>query len=165
MPSAARQIQSDARAHVNASEFNQTQKKRQGTVVALQTKTFVFPKGALVAGVLVAFSMCFLMLYRFGMIAEMNMSLGKMNREYASLKESGRMMKVEIESSLQLDGIREQAEKQFGMHEPTTNQIIPVRVPKSTYSVISDPLYIQTLKNPGRNVMSRILDVFGAVVP
>ena len=75
------------------------------------------------------------------------------------------MLKVEIESSLQLDAIRVAAESRFAMHEPSTNQVVPVRVPKSQFSVVTDPAYIQAAAKPERGLLAKALDALGAVMP
>ena len=62
--------------------------REPGTVVALQTVTIGFPKKSLVFGILMAFALCFTILYRYGMVSEMNLKLGKMNREYTQLRET-----------------------------------------------------------------------------
>ena len=143
----------------------QTQVRGRGTVVALQTVTVGFPKKSLVFGILMAFALCFTILYRYCMVSEMNLQLGRMNREYSLLRENGRMLKVEIESSLQLDAIRMAAEARFAMHEPSMNQVVPVLVPKSQYSIVTDPAYIHSVSDPGRSLVNRILDAMGAVMP
>ena len=161
MAASARQYQAET------VEVPQPRKSQdgKGTVVALQTITIGFPKKSLVFGILAAFAMCFLILYRYGLLSEMNLKLGQMNRACANLRESGRVLKVEIETSLQLEDIRNEAVARFSMHEPATNQVVPVRVPKSQYSVVSDPRYIQSVSDPNRGLITRALDVLDAVLP
>ena len=136
-----------------------------GSVVALQTVSIGFPKKSLILGIVTAFALCFLILFRYGMLAEMNLELGQMNRVATSLRESGRILKVEIESNLQLDEIRNVAVERFDMHEPAANQVVNVRVPKSQYSVVSDPMYIQSVSDPRRGLLTRAMDAINAVLP
>ena len=161
MAASARQYQAET-VEVTQSRKSQDAK---GTVVALQTVTIGFPKKSLVFGIMVAFAMCFLILYRYGLLSEMNLKLGQMSRTCANLRESGRVLKVEIESTLQLEGIRNEAVTRFGMHEPATNQVVSVRVPKSQYSIVSDPAYIQSVSDPNRDLITRALDALDAVLP
>ncbi len=143
----------------------QAMPREKGTVVALQTVTVGFPKKSLVFGIMMAFFLCFTILYRYGMVSEMNLQLGRMNRDYSVLRESGRILKVEIESGLNLDVIRAAAEDRFGMHEPSTNQVVPVRVPKSQYSIVTDPGYIHSVSDPKRSLLTRAVDALGAIMP
>ena len=138
---------------------------QQGTVVTLQTVSVEFPKKSLVFGILMAFSLCFLILVRYGAMSELNLEIGRMNREYAALKETGRMLQVEIESGLQLDAIRAAAEAQLGMHTPSMNQVVAVQVPKSAYSVVSDTEYILAARSGERSVWSRLAERMEAVLP
>jgi hypothetical protein len=157
-----------AQQYQNQPETSPGSQKRpggKGVVVALQTVTIGFPKKSLVFGILAAFAMCFLILYRYGLLSEMNLKLGQMNRTCINLRETGRVLKVEIESDLQLDEIRNAAVTRFGMHEPSTNQVVSVRVPKSQYSVVSDPGYIQSVSDPKRGIITRALDALDAVLP
>lgn len=134
-----------------------------GSVVTLQTVSVAFPRASLIFGILTAFGLCFLILFRYGAIAEMNLDLGRKTAELASLKETGRMLEVEIESGLQLDMIRQIAEESLGMHEPATNQVVPVNVPKSAYSVVSDPAYIKAAQSSGGNLWTRLAQAMGAI--
>jgi hypothetical protein len=161
-------MSASARQYRNQPETTENSQKRpagKGVVVALQTVTIGFPKKSLVFGILAAFAMCFLIVYRFGLLSEMNLKLGQMNRTCTSLRETGRVLKVEIESDLQLEDIRNAAVTRFGMHEPATNQVVAVRVPKSQYSIVSDPAYIQSVSDPNRGFITRVLDALDAVIP
>lgn len=142
-----------------------TGSKKQGSVVTLQTVSVEFPKKSLVFGIMAAFCLCFLILVRYGIMAELNLEIGQMNRDYAMLKETGRMLQVEIESNLQLDVIRTMAETELGMHAPSMNQVISVQVPKSAYSVVSDAAYLSRMDAGDRSVWSRLAERMGAVVP
>ncbi len=169
MSVAARSLQPERTQYSNKPKYNdkplsQTAIK-ESSVVALQTVRIQFPKKSMVFGVIVSFCLCFLILYRYGVLAEMNLQLGKMNRECAVLKDSGRMLKVDIESSIQLDRVRELAKNEYAMHEPISNQIIPVSIPKSQYSVIKDPTYINELSDAKRTFFTWALDSIGAALP
>ena len=134
-----------------------------GSVVTLQTVSVAFPRGSLIFGILAAFGLCFLILFRYGVIAEMNLDLGRKTADLAALKETGRMLEVEIESGLQLDMIRQIAEENLGMHEPATNQVVPVSVPKSAYSVVSDLSYIRSAEQGGGTLWTRLAQIMGAM--
>ncbi len=138
--------------------------KRQGAVITLQTVAVAFPRKSLIFGILMAFGLCFLILTRYGAMAELNLELGKLNREYAALKEAGRMLQVEIESGLQLDAIRAAAESELDMHAPAMNQVVSVQVPKSAYSVVSDDTYLSRLNEGGNSFWADIAERMGAVV-
>ncbi len=141
----------------------ETEPRLTGSVVSLQTVSVAFPRGSLLFGILAAFGLCFLILFRYGVIAEMNYDLGRKTAELTSLKEAGRMLEVEIESGLQLDMIRQIAEENLGMHEPATNQVVPVNVPKSAYSVVSDLSYVRTAEQGGGTLWTRLAQIMGAM--
>ncbi len=143
----------------------QKNQQKSGSIVVLQTVTVRFPKASLVFGVLFAFCLCFFVLYRYSTLSEMNFRLNQLNSECADIKESSRMLKVDIESSLKLDNIREIAENRYGMHDPITNQIVPVHVPKSQYSVVVDSAYIAEKAETGKGLFAWALDTIGAVLP
>ena len=111
-----------------------------------------------------AFGLCFLILTRYGAMAEINLELGRLNREYAALKETGRMLQVEIESGLQFDVIRAAAESELGMHAPAMNQVVSVQVPKSAYSVVSDDAYLSRVNDGGQSFWAGLAERMGAVV-
>lgn len=139
--------------------------KQPGSVVTLQTVSIVFPIKSLIFGILAAFGLCFLILVRYGALAELNLEIGRMNREYASLKEAGRMMRVEIESGLALDAIRQAAETDLGMHAPLMNQVISVSVPKSAYSVVADAGYIHKASSGEQSVWNRMAERMESLLP
>ncbi|MGI6049328.1 MAG: cell division protein FtsL [Acetivibrionales bacterium] len=87
-------------------------------------------------------SVCFVVLYRFCCISEMNTQMGALKAEYDELRDENRKLNVEIETGIDLDRVKEIAEVQLNMHAPDQNQLVLVNVPKSDYSVVMDYDYI-----------------------
>ncbi len=87
-------------------------------------------------------SVCFVILYRFCAISEMNTQMGKLKTKYDELRDENRMLNVAIETSIDLDRVKEIAEVNLNMHAPDQNQLVLVNVPKSDYSVVMDYNYI-----------------------
>lgn len=111
-----------------------------------------------------AFALCFLMVLRFSQISDLNYQLGELTRAHDALRETNRMLKVEIESAIVLDVVRETAMTRFGMHEPTINQIIGVSVPKTSYSVVLDKDYITKANHAGDDLLTRVGDAMGTII-
>lgn len=87
-------------------------------------------------------SVCFVILYRFCAISEMNARMGMLTTKYNGLRDENRKINVAIETSINLDRVKEIAEAELNMHVPDQNQLVLVNVPKSDYSVVMDYNYI-----------------------
>ena len=81
-------------------------------------------------------SMCFVVLYRFSILSDLNATMNRMNEEYNALRNENRLLKVEIETNIDLDRVKQVAETEMGMHKPDRYQIVPVSVPKNDYNVV-----------------------------
>ena len=107
--------------------------------------------------------MGFVVLYRFSVLADLNSAMNRMNEEYNALRNENRLLKVEIETSIDLDKVKQVAETEMGMHKPDRFQIIPVSVPKNDYNVVLDQQYIdQATKNNQKPFLKGMLDAIQA---
>jgi len=121
------------------------------------------PKARLVFAVLFVAGVCFVILYRFCLITELNSHMGTLTEQYNRLRDENRMLNVEIETSIDLNRVKEIAETKLKMHTPDSYQMVLVSVPKSNYSVVLDHDYIDnTVRNS--SLMERIIDTAKAVL-
>ncbi|MCX7710933.1 MAG: cell division protein FtsL [Clostridia bacterium] len=95
-------------------------------------------KAKMVWTILVVFAMCLAVMYRYAMITEMNYNVYKQSKVYNDLRNENSNIKVQIEKQLDLNNIREIAEKKLGMQKPDKHQRIYVKVPKYDYTKVAD---------------------------
>ena len=91
----------------------------------------------LILGILVVFSLIFLIIYRYALITELNYNIDKSNKSYSEIKNENSILKVDIEKDTDLNKIKQIAEEKLGMHKPDKFQLIYVNVPKNDYSIVS----------------------------
>jgi hypothetical protein len=90
--------------------------------------------------------------------------MGALNEQYNRLRDENRMLNVEIETSIDLNRIKEIAETKLNMHTPERYQMVLVSVPKSNYSVVLDHEYIDnSVQNS--SLMEKIINTAKAVLP
>lgn len=142
----------------------QTAPAEQPRVISLRSTEIVLPKARIVLMTMVAFALAFLIVHRFSVISDMNYQLGKLTTRYDTLRESNRMLKVDIESAISLDVVREAAATRFGMHEPGQSQLISVNVPKTGYSVVADSGYIGETENLNEDFLTRAVSFLSMLV-
>ncbi|MGI6123790.1 MAG: cell division protein FtsL [Acetivibrionales bacterium] len=122
------------------------------------------PKAKLVFSVLFVVSVCFVILYRFCVITDLNSRMGALNEKYNRLRDENRMLNVDIETSIDLNRVKEIAETKLHMHTPESYQLVLVSVPKSNYSVVLDHEYIDnTTKNT--SLMEKVINTAKAILP
>lgn len=86
----------------------------------------------------VLFCMCFVVMYRYAIITEMNYNVYKQNQKYNDIKNENSNLKVQIEKELNLNNIKEIAEKELGMQKPDRYQKSYVKVPKYDYTRVAE---------------------------
>lgn len=117
------------------------------------------PKARMILGILFVVSMAFIIIYRYSVIAELNYTMGVLTEQYNELKDENRKLEVAIETSINLDRVKEIAETKLGMHQPEHYQIVLVNVPKNNYSVVVDQAYI----NENTKNASLVESLLGAI--
>jgi cell division protein FtsL len=123
------------------------------------------PKAKLFFAILAMFSICFVILYRFSALAEMNYQMGVMTKEYDKLRDENRKLKVEIETSINLSNVEKLAMEKLGMHKPDKSQLVPVSIPKNNYSVVLNEQYIQNAGSTGGSFIENALNALQAAFP
>jgi cell division protein FtsB len=149
---------------LKTSQLN-TENKKVNTPETTRRIRSSVPKGLLFMGIILSVTMCFIVVNRYSVIAEMNFQMSQMNSDYHTLRESNNLKKVEIETSLNLGLIRSQAENELGMHEPDLNQVVNVNVPVSSYSVILNQDYIEQATNEDSSIFGSAAKIFSSIFP
>lgn len=122
------------------------------------------PKVQMIFIVVFMVAVSFVILYRYTTISEMNYKMGMLTQEYDKLRDENRALKVDIETSINLDYVKEYAETHLKMHKPDSYQLVLVDVPKSDYSVVLDQSYIDDATE-NTSLMSSIVNLFKAILP
>ena len=147
-------------------EARQPEKSRPKSSRAAVPAYAHVPKARLFFCVVALALMGFVVLYRFSVLADLNSAMNRTNEEYNALRNENRLLKVEIETSIDLDKVKQVAETEMGMHKPDRFQIIPVSVPKNDYNVVLDQQYIdQATKNNQKPFLKGMLDAIQAAFP
>lgn len=123
------------------------------------------PKAKLIFCIVALAAMCFVVLYRFTILSDLNTAMNKLNEQYDELRDQNRRLKVEIETSIDLDKVQQIAETELGMHKPDQYQIVAVSVPKNDYNVVLDQEYIDETSGSGKTFIEGILDTIRAAFP
>lgn len=137
--------------------------ERKQTVRPIPQKSDI-PKAKLVFAVLFVVGVCFVILYRFCAITDMNSRMGKLNDKYNQLRDENRILNVAIETSIDLNRVKEIAETKLNMHTPERYQMVLVSVPKSNYSVVLDHEYIDNAVQKS-SLMEKVIKTAKAILP
>jgi len=122
------------------------------------------PKVQMIFCVIFMVAVSFIILYRYSVISELSNRMGVLTKEYNTLRDENRMLKVEIEKSINLNYVKEIAETKLNMHKPYSYQLVLVDVPKSDYNVVVNQSYIEeATKNA--SLLGKIMDTVKAILP
>lgn len=92
----------------------------------------------MVLNIFIVFSLCFGVIFRYALITELNYKINKTNISYNDIKNENSRLKVDVEKQMDLQKIREIAEKKLGMQKPDKFQIAYVNVPKTDFTIVAD---------------------------
>jgi cell division protein FtsL len=98
----------------------------------------------MVFNILIVFVLIFSVMYRYALITELNYKINKTNISYNEIKNENSRLKVDVEKQMDLQKIKEIAEKKLGMQKPDKYQIEYVNVPKSDYTRVADAAKIDS---------------------
>jgi cell division protein FtsL len=150
------------------STERQVGEQRIGKKVSKQTRSYQqtssMPKARMVFALLFITAVCFVILYRFSVITELNSTMGELTAQYNLLRDENRKLKVDIETSIDLDYVRQIAETKLNMHKPDQYQLVLVSVPKSNYSVVLNYDYIDETTQK-TSLVDKIMKTVRAVLP
>lgn len=108
--------------------------------VLKQKKKYKSNRGTKLKAVLLiiaAFVMCYFVILRYTVITELNYKIIKESKNYENVRNEYVQLKVDIDKSLDLQKIREIAEKKLGMQKPDRFQMVYVNVPKSDFTKVA----------------------------
>ncbi|HOM01204.1 MAG TPA: cell division protein FtsL [Acetivibrio sp.] len=106
-------------------------------------------KRKIVFCLIAVFAMGVLAMYRYSHITEMNYEIDRQLKAYNEIKNENIRIQVEIENSIDIQKIKEYAEKELGMHKPDKHQITYVKVPQSDLTIVSEAAKQEEMKNAG----------------
>lgn len=115
-------------------------------------------KFKLLLNVFAVFAICFIIIFRYALITELNYKINKSNISYNEIKNENSRIKVELEKDMDLHKVKEVAESRLGMQKPDKFQIVYVNVPKSDFTIVSDSAKDEKFKG---NVFMGILNKIG----
>lgn len=124
-------------------EINSLLKEKKNEKVIARTRLKI------IACILAAFAACWFIMYRYAMITELNYALGDAGRQYNELLDSNARLRVDIEKQLDLQKIREIAEKKYGMHKPDIYQTFYVKIDKNDHVLVSEEYRSRNTAEPG----------------
>jgi len=87
---------------------------------------------------LAIFASCFLLVYRYAIITDLNYRINDTYKKYNELRNENSRMAVEIGKEMSLSKIKEIAENRLGMQKPDRYQMVQIRVPKTDFTVVAD---------------------------
>ena len=105
-------------------------KKKQKTNFKSKFKAIVL--------VLLIFSACLTITYRYALITELNYNYSTMEARYNKLRNENSSLQVAIEKETDLTKIKQIAEEKLNMHSPDKFQIVYMRVPRTDVTIIAD---------------------------
>lgn len=85
---------------------------------------------------LIVFGACFLLMYRYAIITQMNNNIIEYEKNLARLQKENSLLRVEIEKALDIDQIQQIAENRLGMQKPDRSQIVYMNIQKSDSTVV-----------------------------
>jgi cell division protein FtsL len=143
--STAQNIQYDA---YNENTTLKNKRKRM-SYRKIKTKMFVMT--------LMFFSCGMMIMYRYALITDMNYQIEDARAKHNRMENDNLMIRMKIQSELDLSKLREVAESRLGMREPRGDQIVKINVAREDYieTVAEKPykesnLMLTTLDHLGR---------------
>lgn len=118
-------------------------------------------KKRIVVNIFLIFGMCAIIMMRYAQISQMNYDNNKLSKEYVTLQNDNARTGIEIEKAMDLNNIREVAEKNLNMHKPDKSQIVYISVPKKDVTILAakqESKVITAVKDIGSSI-KRFLNV------
>ncbi len=125
-----------------------------------KTKSNIKAKLKMVSLVLLSFSLCLILMYRYAIITQLSYDLNKKTASYEKFQDSNTKLQIEIEEQVSLDRVKLVAEEKLGMHKPNKYQIVNVGVPRESYTQIRDGYEFAKQKE---NIFLALIDKVGKV--
>jgi cell division protein FtsL len=97
--------------------------------------------------VLAIFALGCMAMYRNAQITEMNYAIDRQMKDYNEIKNENIRLKVAIENSINIQNVKEYAEKKLGMHMPDGHQVTYVKVPQKDITIVSEAAQLEESNN------------------
>lgn len=114
-----------------------------------------------VALILGVFAACFIIVYRYAVITELNFNINASERQYNEIRNENARLLVEIKKDTDLNTVQRIAETKLGMQKPDKSQIVYMSVPKNDYTVVAASYTKETDANEG--VLASLADKIGRI--
>jgi hypothetical protein len=101
-------------------------------------------------------------MYRNAQITEVNYAIDRQLHAYNEIKNENIRLKVDIENSINIQEVKEYAEKKLGMHKPDGHQITYVKIPQKDITIVSEVAQLEESKNSG--IFSALLNKVNLIV-
>ena len=125
------------------------------------TKTKKVSKARIISYVAIGFVTLFVISYRYAIIDKTYSNLKGLENDLGVIKKETAQLEANIESSLNLTTIKEEAESKLGMKKMNPEQIIYVTLPKTDYVETSSE-EINNEKNNSNwfiNIINKLVDI------
>lgn len=135
-------------------QANPYKKKKTSTIKKVnkgsnkKVKAKLKPRAKLVLYIAIGFAILFGISYRNSLITESFNEKEALKKDLSSIQKENEQLKVNIESSLNLNNIEQMAKEKLGMQKLTNNQKIYVNLPKKDYiEIASEEVVIEEKLN------------------
>lgn len=98
-------------------------------------------------------------MYRFAAITQLSYDINKSVKMYNELRNENSMLKVQVETKMDLAEIKEIAETRLGMQKPDKSQVVYIKVPRDDYTVV-----MKTQDEAGGNILNVFINKVVALV-
>ena len=124
-----------------------------------QTKTKPINQAKILMYIAIGFAALFVISYRYAVIDNTYASLKSIKAELAAVQKETAQLEANIESSLQLTTIEEEAKEQLGMQKRTNEQTVLLTLPKTDYiESSSEEIKSETNQNWFMQIIDKIME-------
>lgn len=103
--------------------------------------------------IMMIFTVCSLVMYRYSLITELNYDLNKEKTAYEQVKEENAKLQAQIERQTDFSTVMQSAQSRLGMRKPENHQIVYITVPRNDFNIASE-----AYSEAQTNVLAAIID-------
>lgn len=92
-------------------------------------------KAKILLTIFIVFGMFATIMYRYAQISQLNYESNQLSKEHVKLQNENVRVGLEIQKAMDLNSIRDIAEKKLNMHKPDKSQIVYINVPKKDITI------------------------------
>ena len=124
-----------------------------------QAKTKSISQAKILMYIAIGFAALFVISYRYAVIDNTYASLKGLKTELAAVEKENAQLEANIESSLKLTTIEEEAKEKLGMQKKSNDQIVWLTLPKTDYiESSSEEIKEETNQNWFMQIINKILE-------